>query len=240
MATISEATRRWRMVEAACLLAVSLSLYAVMVLAGSIIPPLVIFGTLYLVLAVLLVRLIGNRWLAGVAAVLAVLGLAGNAPFLIEDLAHPESWGSFVPSAISVVAGLGAVFAAVASYRGASVDLVRPTGIAVAGLCAALVVVSLGLSASASSDEAQTGDVTVLAEAYEYPETLSASAGAIGFFVENKDLLRHTFVIDGHDVKVELPSGKSRRVEVELPAGTYAYLCDVPGHESMAGTLTVQ
>jgi azurin len=59
--------------------------------------------------------------------------------------------------------------------------------------------------------------------------------------VENKDAFYHTFVIEGHDVKLSLPASKARRVEANLKPGTYTFLCDVPGHEEvMRGTLTVQ
>lgn len=74
----------------------------------------------------------------------------------------------------------------------------------------------------------------------EFPETLTATAGSVGFVVENKDASRHTFVIEGRDVKLEGPSSKTRRVEANLPSGTYKFLCDVPGHENMTGTLTVR
>ena len=107
-------------------------------------------------------------------------------------------------------------------------------------LGAALVVATLGLSFATSSDTAEAGDVTVVAEGAEFPETLEIAAGGAGIFLENKDLLRHTFVIEDQDVKVEMPGGKTRRVEVDLPAGEYRFICDVPGHERMEGTLTVR
>jgi len=32
---------------------------------------------------------------------------------------------------------------------------------------------------------------------------------------------------------------KSRRVNLDLAPGTYTFVCTVPGHESMVGTLVV-
>ena len=83
-------------------------------------------------------------------------------------------------------------------------------------------------------------DVELFAEGIEYPEVLDASAGLIGFHVTNRDPVRHTFVIDGTNVKLEVPASKGRRVEVELAAGEYRFRCDVAGHERMEGVLTVR
>jgi uncharacterized cupredoxin-like copper-binding protein len=236
----SETQRRWRMLEAVCLLAVSLSLFAVIALARQVIPPVLIFGTLYLALAALVFRMPADRWIAGVAGALAILGMLANAPFLAEDLAHLDSWGSFMPASVSVVAGIGAALAAFLSYRGGTASGVRPAAIGIATAGIALLALSGVLSATASNDEARAGDVTVVAEAVEYPETLRASTGRAGFLVENKDPFRHTFVIEGHDVKLEVPSNKARRIDVDLKPGRYTFLCDVPGHEIRTGTLTVQ
>jgi hypothetical protein len=53
--------------------------------------------------------------------------------------------------------------------------------------------------------------------------------------------LRDTFVIKGQDIKQEMRGSTSRRFEVTLPAGTYEFYCDVPGHSGvMKGVLTVK
>ena len=236
----SEIQRRWRTLEAACLLVVSLGLFSVTALAMTVIPPVIIFGALYLALAALVFRMPANKWVAGVAGALALAGLLSNIPFVVEDLSHPASWGSFIPSAVYVVAGLAATLAAVLSYRAGSVALLRPTSMVVVGVSVALVVFSGVLAATGSSDEPKMGDVRFTAEAFKYPETLTAPAGAIGFLIENKDAFHHTFVIDGQDAKVGLPASKTRRLDVNLKPGKYTYRCDVPGHETMTGTLTVQ
>ena len=58
---------------------------------------------------------------------------------------------------------------------------------------------------------------------------------ALDFYVNKLGLEK------GQDIKQELPGGTSRRIEVNLPAGTYRFFCDVPGHESiMEGVLTVR
>lgn len=229
----------WRMLQAVFLMSVSTALVLTMIFAGAFIPPVMVFALIYLLLAGIVLRWRFSTRISIAAAVLAFLGLAGNAPFLMEDLAHPESWGSFIPAAMSVIAGIASVVAAVAALRATGVRLVRPVLYAVEGLTFLVIAVSLALSFTAEDADVQAGDVVVLAEAIEYPETLSmAGPGAI--FIENYDRIRHTFVIKGTDIAVEVPALKSRRTEVSLPAGAYDYLCDVPGHERMEGTLTVQ
>ena len=74
------------------------------------------------------------------------------------------------------------------------------------------------------------------------PEELEVPAGPTAFYVANEDLFWHTFTIEGTDVDVRLSSRGTRRVEVDLAPGTYAIVCDIPGHESvgMTGTLEVR
>ena len=231
--------RAWRRIQAASLLVVGLSLYSVIVLAMELIPPLVIFGTLFVAMGALVWVKATNRWISIVTAALALLALAGNAPFLIEDVAHPETWAGFIPGAISILAGLSAVAACAMSFRPTRAEP-RTYASSVAGLGVSLIVLSLVISFTASSDTAEAGDITVVAEDVYFPETLEAPAGRVAFFLENRDVFRHTFVIEGHEVKAEMPGSKDRRLETELAAGEYRYICDVPGHERMAGTLTVR
>ncbi len=230
----------WRRIQSVATAAISLSLLSVLAISRELIPPVLVFGVLYLVVAAVVWRLATNRWASIAGAVLVVLGIAGNAPFLVEDISHPETWGSFAPAAVMLVGAVAAVGAAVMALRAAPAERARSFSMGAAVLGAALVVATIGLSVATSSDTAEAGDVTVVAEGAEFPETLEIAAGGAGILLENKDFLRHTFVIEDHDVKVELPGGKTRRIEVDLPAGEYRFICDVPGHERMEGTLTVR
>ena len=52
----------------------------------------------------------------------------------------------------------------------------------------------------------------------------------------------HSFVVEGQGIgTAQLSGGQSESVTINLPAGTYTYICDVPGHKEagMVGTLTV-
>ena len=57
--------------------------------------------------------------------------------------------------------------------------------------------------------------------------------------VDNADPFRHTFTIEGAGVDVEIPAGRTVEVPLDLQPGTYDYICAVPGHEAMTGTLVV-
>lgn len=60
--------------------------------------------------------------------------------------------------------------------------------------------------------------------------------------VPNTGFALHTFVIEDAGINVAIDPGDTQEVVVNLPAGTYTYICDVPGHEEagMVGTLTVE
>jgi plastocyanin len=232
--------RRWRMLEAIGLGAVGLSLFAIMIIAREVIPPVIVFGVVYLALGYAVYRWIDRPRVALAAAILGLLGLLANLPFILSDLSHIDTWAAFAPNIFATLLGVTGIAAGFISFFRPALGGTRPLGYAAAGVAAILAVASIGVSISATSDTAEAGDVEVLAKDVEYPETLTASAGLIGFHIKNDDLFYHSFVIDGQDVKVDLPGTKARRVEVQLAPGEYHFHCDVPGHESMEGTLTVQ
>jgi plastocyanin len=72
-------------------------------------------------------------------------------------------------------------------------------------------------------------------------ESLSASAGTVEFELTCEDGVNHNLVIEETgDTVAECAPGETVTGSVELDAGTYTYLCTVPGHESrMIGELTV-
>ena len=90
------------------------------------------------------------------------------------------------------------------------------------------------------SDLAAAADIEVTAEKVLFaPDDLTAAAGAIGVWVDNRDGIHHTFTIEELDVDLEIPALKAKRVEFQAPAGSYEVICTVPGHESMTATITV-
>ncbi|MEI8322243.1 MAG: plastocyanin/azurin family copper-binding protein [Actinomycetes bacterium] len=82
---------------------------------------------------------------------------------------------------------------------------------------------------------------TIRFDASEY----SAKAGDIKVAYSNEDSVRHTLVVvkDGTKVanfKLVAPQkGAVDVASINLAAGSYTLICDVPGHQNMKATLTV-
>lgn len=117
-----------------------------------------------------------------------------------------------------------------------------------------LLAVSLACRAAApagenlqSNAEASEGGPVVNVTAKEFSYTLDTqqtSAGRIEFIVQNNGFMPHDFAIQGNGAEYKTPMiepGESARLSVELEAGTYTYICTIPGHEQlgMRGTLNV-
>jgi plastocyanin len=207
-----------------------------MTVIGGIIPPLTVFALLTLGT----VAATRRRPRAGAVA-LAVLALAANAgglAFLLADLATPADTIAFLWAVVSgggrVMVVIGAVFVLttreVAARRLAATSLVV-LGVAVAG--------SLGARLSVSSDAPQAGDVEVVAAGAAFPDHVVVPVGG-AVLVDNRDPLRHTFAIEGTGLDVLVEPRVQRRIEIDVPPGTYTFVCTVPGHESMTGTLEVR
>ena len=73
-------------------------------------------------------------------------------------------------------------------------------------------------------------------------DSYSAGAGEVTIDYEDSGNLAHTLLIEGVDAfKLSVSSnGDTDEGTVELEPGEYRIYCDVPGHESMEATLTVE
>jgi plastocyanin len=207
-------------------------------IVGELIPPLFVTSLVVIALGTALLRR-RRRWLLVTVVVLAVVQLAGSMPFIVSNIAHPESPLSFLVEAFSVLATLSAALGAVAGLRGATPGSRRPIAIGAGGLAAVAVVVASVAAAGVGSDAMQVGDVVIEAEMAHFPERVEVPAGA-AILADNLDPVRHTLVVDGTDVHVEMPASTAVRFEADLAPGTYRYFCDVPGHERMEGELDVR
>jgi uncharacterized cupredoxin-like copper-binding protein len=58
--------------------------------------------------------------------------------------------------------------------------------------------------------------------------------------VRNNDSVLHTFTIDALDIDARLGPHSETLVVIEPSAGTYGFFCQVPGHEQMAGLITIR
>lgn len=78
------------------------------------------------------------------------------------------------------------------------------------------------------------------------PKTIDAPAGIVTFKVTNKGKFPHNFSVisNGQELKKtkNIPGGQSDTLEVDLSAGAYQTICDIPGHkdQGMMGTLTTK
>ena len=205
----------------------------------ALIPPLLVFGVLFIVAIVVLQR--PGKAGPVMVGILGGLFFLTNLPFVIEDLAHPESFFGFFPAAVGVLAGLLGVLTMIGFLRrwspGAAARISAVFGVLILLALAGSLVSTLTLD----DDTQQDGDVAVTAEDVEWnPEDLEAGSGGVAVFVHNADPYRHTFTIEDLDVEIEIPGSTDRRVTFDAEAGDYLFTCEVPGHEDMEGTLTVR
>lgn len=234
----STTTPEWLRLARAAAIAMALWSILLQVTAGAVIPPVLILGIVYLGFVPFLT---GDRRRLGMAvSIVTVVALAGNAPVILEDLANPESAPGFILTLVSVVAASVLIVSGLGAFFRWSASPVR--AIAIGAL--AVFVVGAGGSLIAAvttpSDLAADGDIVVTAAKIEFvPGDITAAAGSKGVWIENKDGIHHTFTIEELGVDLEIPALKAKRVEFDARTGTYEYICTIPGHENMRGTLTI-
>lgn len=113
----------------------------------------------------------------------------------------------------------------------------------VVALAIALVAAAGAIAAVAAvtghDDSAEPGDQRVVAtrELTWEPAVVQIEAGSAGLLVENRDMFLHDLTIDGV-VRLEVPGGRTRRTQLQLRPGTYAFRCTL--HPGMDGTLEVR
>ncbi len=86
-------------------------------------------------------------------------------------------------------------------------------------------------------------EITVVShDIYFEPAEITAKAGTVTFVLPNEGAAEHDFSIDELGIAVNLPPGTTQTVEADIPAGTYQYYCNIPGHKDagMVGTLVVE
>jgi plastocyanin len=202
-----------------------------------VIPPLAV-GVALTVVGVALLR---TRRRAGtiVVGLTSAVMLAGGLGFATAHFGHPESGVDWAHAVIGSAGRVLAIAAAVAAWRGGSEHAARRTGASALGALGLVLTVALVTTVATSGDAAEPDDVTVTVERALFPEGLVVSSGEV-LHVDNRDLVRHTFTVEGTDVDVELPARQGVRVPIDLATGTYELVCEIPGHEAMTSTLTVR
>ena len=108
---------------------------------------------------------------------------------------------------------------------------------------AAVVAATLALVGGASAQSVAATKTTVTVKMTEFKFALSkrtVPAGTVTFKLQNAGKLAHDFKINGKKSALIKP-GKSGSLTVTLKAGSYKYICTVPGHDAagMHGKLKV-
>lgn len=208
-----------------------------LVLIGEVIPPLAVGAVLTAVGIVTLRR--APRAGILVLGVTSLVMLIGTVPFALDHLGHPASALDFTHAVVGSFGRVLALVATVGAWRSASPAAARRLGVAAVGSVAVALAVSAAAMITGSGEVADADDVPVAVARSEFPQRITAAAGST-LFVDNEDLFRHTFTVEGTDLDVELPATHGVRVGIELEPGSYAVLCTVPGHEAMQTTLEVR
>ena len=241
-ATVSDAQRPaaidWRMLLVWTGMGVAVALLAFTAIIGEIIPPLIGFAVLYGI-AVWLVRRGGKAGLI-MMAVLSLLLLVSNSPFIIPALSVPASTVDFTMTGLLVVLALGNLVAAVAALRRSSSGAgARLAGRAIVALMLVVVAIAAVGRVTYESPVAQADDIQLTAADVEFStDVIEASSGEVSVFVENNDAALHTFTVEGLDVDLQVPGGSTARVTFEATPGSYEFICK-PHADLMKGTLEV-
>jgi plastocyanin len=116
-------------------------------------------------------------------------------------------------------------------------------------LAAGVIAVALLAGCGGGSASGQpAGSIKVTLTEFKFdPSTISAPSGKVVFYLVNGGTTSHDMIIrdssnnriDGSDL---ISAGDTFIFAVNsIPAGTYTYFCDQPGHEAsgMKGTLTI-
>jgi plastocyanin len=118
--------------------------------------------------------------------------------------------------------------------------------VATIGLTASLVACGGGSDAPDATAPADAGLVVTAVPSIRFDATeYSATAGTIKVAYINNDTVRHTLLVVKDDTTIpnfKLDIGKKGAIdvgEVNLAAGVYTLICDVPGHQNMKANLTV-
>ena len=212
---------------------------------------LLIFATVAVIGAFVVSRF-DRAWASAVALVIAILAVVSGMPFIMFGLAHFRSAMEFIPAALGLAGAVPAiVFAALdlLRRRQREPEGAHPTAASVfagvAGIVIALSVVSLVLTFT-TADEVSAGDregarEVRLREVKFDPEELALPAGReVKVFIDNEDRVTHTFTIEGTDVDEEIRPLSQKVLTFTLQPGEYKLQCEVPGHETMDGSVKTQ
>jgi uncharacterized cupredoxin-like copper-binding protein len=207
--------------------------------------------TLWFIAAAMVAGLValgfGHRRVAALLIAAAdVVFLVWASPYLLRAVTTPVSSLEYVAAAIFLIIAVASLIGARLIWSEGSGTLqasasTMPLAVAAGMSIVALAVTFAGVTRLLTEDIAPTpSDFVLQAEELWYSTSeITLRAGELDLMVDNADLGMHSFVIDDLDVVTVVPGGVARRVVFSAPVGTYTYYCNLPGHDTMRGTLTV-
>lgn len=205
---------------------------------GALVPDIAAIGAVFGILTLFLTG--ERRTLAIATGAVALVAIVANLSATIDVLGHPSSGVAFARTVLSMLAATVSVVAGLAIVTRWSVSAARPVVISAAVILAGAVIMGAVASASVTSGGYQDGDVAVVAERNEFDQTeLVVPAGVAGFWLNNRDGIRHTLTVAETGDEIDAPGYSAQRADFALEPGSYTMICAVPGHEHMRIDLAV-
>ena len=218
---------------------------------GSIVPSAGI-AVPTVVIALLALRIGG--WTLTLAAVWAVLILLLTLLFPPTGFSHISSFWDFAAALTTTAAVLAASIGGVAAFVQRRRGTVRQTATtaerrSVLGATTVVVVLLLlsgalhiaSLETVGADDKA--GAIAVgMKDTRFHPTEVVVQAGQPAMLVvKNDDLVVHTFVVEELGISEVIIGGSEKLIAIAASSpGSFAYVCEIFGHEEMEGTIVVQ
>jgi plastocyanin len=103
-------------------------------------------------------------------------------------------------------------------------------------------VVSGGSSGAGKSNTAASADIRLRARNAAFDRKIVEAPAGGDLAVRNDDLFWHTFTVPDLHINLRVATGATRRIALDVPAGSYRFVCAIPGHDQagMNGTLIVR
>ena len=195
-----------------------------------------------------------GTWALALAAAFSAVSLGMYGPLLAYPLGHPSSAFDFVLSLMVAVGMLLGLVAGTIGFMQQRRGVARATATRAerkAFATAAAVLVGLGIfsgilafaAGTTVSVEARAGAIEIdMRNILFEPDRLEIQSGeSVRLLVKNSDFTLHTFTLESLEIDKEVMPRSELVIEIAtVSPGNYQYICAVPSHEDMTGTLVVK